>query len=50
MSVNDVYLLATFIVLVALPLSLFIRKRSVAPDNPSASAPAPLVATPSPKA
>ncbi|WP_235550605.1 MDR family MFS transporter [Paenibacillus sp. Soil750] len=50
MSVNDVYLLATFIVLVALPLSLFLNKRSLAPDNPSASAPAPIVATPSPKA
>ncbi|MDD9270689.1 DHA2 family efflux MFS transporter permease subunit [Paenibacillus sp. GCM10023248] len=37
MSVNDVYLLATFIVLVALPLSLFVGKRSAEKE---ASAPA----------
>lgn len=45
MSVNDVYLLATFIVLAALPLSLFIRKLSITPDKTSTPAPAPAVAT-----
>ncbi|TXK83937.1 multidrug efflux MFS transporter [Paenibacillus sp. N3.4] len=40
MSVNDVYLLATFIVLVALPLTLFVRKRKVeaAPSTPVVTA------------
>ncbi|WNR44469.1 DHA2 family efflux MFS transporter permease subunit [Paenibacillus roseipurpureus] len=41
MGVNDVYLLATFIVLAALPLSLFIRKNTSTPNKPStASEPA----------
>jgi len=36
MSVNDVYLVATIIALVALPLSLFVRSKGVKP-NVSAS-------------
>ncbi|MZQ82845.1 DHA2 family efflux MFS transporter permease subunit [Paenibacillus sp. 5J-6] len=38
MSVNDVYLLATFIVLVALPLSLFVGKRPIEKESPAAIA------------
>jgi hypothetical protein len=38
MSVNDVYLLATFIVLAALPLSLFIGKRPIEKESPAAIA------------
>jgi hypothetical protein len=44
MSVNDVYLLATFIVLAALPLSLFIGKQK-APTEKATAAPAPVVKT-----
>ncbi|WP_337950984.1 MDR family MFS transporter [Paenibacillus sp. HWE-109] len=36
MSVNDVYLLATFIVIVALPLTLFIKKRPIEKEDPAA--------------
>jgi len=45
MSVNDVYLLATFIVLAALPLSLFIGKQT-APADKATAAPAPVVVQP----
>ncbi|WP_409341645.1 MDR family MFS transporter [Paenibacillus sp. MBLB4367] len=37
MSVNDVYLLATIIALVALPISLFVRSKSVKPSAPVTS-------------
>ncbi|OCT16252.1 MFS transporter [Paenibacillus pectinilyticus] len=52
MGVNDVYLLATCISLVALPISLFIRKNVVTPDKTAAptTTPAPAVAATSTKA